>query len=77
MPLKTGSSDKTVSQNIAKLIREGYDRDEAVAIAYSRAGRSKKAVKCAGDMLKEYYKSKDKKLLKKIRDFLQNCKKGD
>jgi len=43
MPLKTGSSDKVISDNIAQLIREGYPRDQAVAIAYSKAGRSRLA----------------------------------
>lgn len=42
MPLKPGSSDDVVSQNIATLIREGKSRDQAVAIAYSNAGRGKR-----------------------------------
>jgi len=41
MPLKTGSSDKVISDNITQLIREGYPRDQAVAIAYSKAGKSR------------------------------------
>lgn len=41
MPLKTGSSDDTISQNIKRLVDEGYEQDQAVAIAYSKAGRSK------------------------------------
>lgn len=45
MPLKTGKSKETIKENIAKLIREGYDRDKAVAIAYSKAGLSKKKKK--------------------------------
>ena len=40
MPLKSGSSDQTISDNIAQLRREGYPRDQAVAIAYYKAGRS-------------------------------------
>lgn len=41
MPLKSGSSDSTVGHNIAQLIREGYERDQAAAIAYRKAGRSR------------------------------------
>ncbi len=42
MPLKKGRDKKTISDNIARLIREGYPRDQAVAIAYSKAGITKK-----------------------------------
>lgn len=40
MPLKQGSDDQTVSANIAELIRAGYPRDQAIAIALKEAGRS-------------------------------------
>ena len=42
MPLKKGSSKKVISENIAELIRSGYKREQAVAIAYSNAKKSKK-----------------------------------
>ena len=42
MPLKKGKSDQTISKNVAELIGSGYPKDQAVAIAYSKAGRSKR-----------------------------------
>jgi hypothetical protein len=41
MPLQEGSSQETISANIATLVREGYEQDQAVAIAYSKAGKSR------------------------------------
>jgi hypothetical protein len=41
MPLKRGSSDKTVSANISKLREEGRPQKQAVAIALRQAGRSR------------------------------------
>ncbi len=41
MPLKTGTSNKVVSQNISELVRSGHPNKQAVAIALSQAGRSK------------------------------------
>jgi len=41
MPLKRGSSQATISKNIAQLIEEGYGRNQAVAIAYRAAGKSR------------------------------------
>jgi hypothetical protein len=37
MPLTEGSSRETISENIAKLVREGYDQKQAAAIAYKQA----------------------------------------
>jgi hypothetical protein len=43
MPLKQGSSDKTVSDNIAELVKSGHPQNQAVAIAMKEAGKDKEA----------------------------------
>lgn len=42
MPLKKGSSKKTISENIAELIRAGHPKDQAAAIAYEKAHKKRK-----------------------------------
>ena len=45
MPLKKGKSKKVISSNIAELMRSGRPQRQAIAIAFSEAGKSRKRKK--------------------------------
>lgn len=42
MPLAKGKSKKTISKNIAELVRSGRPQKQAVAIAYNEARKTKR-----------------------------------
>ena len=42
MPLRTGSSRKTISSNIRELKSSGRSQDQAVAISLRKAGKARK-----------------------------------
>lgn len=60
MPLKKGSSEETVSANIAELVRAGHPQQQAEAIAYRVAGKDSSSIArpaYAADMSEEEWGS--------------------
>lgn len=42
MPLKKGSSQETISENIREMIRSGHPRNQAIAAAMRSAGKQRR-----------------------------------
>jgi hypothetical protein len=54
MPLAQGTSRQTISHNISEMIHAGHPRDQAIAAALKKAGKSK-MVKFSGGHVKRQY----------------------
>jgi len=57
MPLKSGSSEKTISANIRKLMHEGRPQKQAIAIAMDKAHKGMRKKKMKHEMMEREDKS--------------------
>jgi hypothetical protein len=65
MPLFPGSSDSVVSHNIAEMIKAGHPKDQAIAAAMRKAGRSKEESEQGSNNFE-----------RAVRSLLERCRKG-
>jgi Uncharacterized protein conserved in bacteria (DUF2213) len=77
MPLKEGTSDEVISHNIEEMVKAGHPKDQAVAAAMKKAGRSKQDSK-EEDMFKkeksEHPEFSDEDIHKIVRDHIKEGK---
>ena len=63
MPLKSGSSKEVISDNVAELIKSGYEKSQAVAIAYANARKSASDEKDDSNLVSFIVYTDDEKIL--------------